>query len=121
MENQNTNSASVQNCSPLEFESLYTIQSVLGKGGFGTVYAGVRISDGLRVAIKEVPVNKVLEWSVLGGRSVPLELKLLYSCQSVAGVVRLVDYYDRGDSFLYIMEHPPDSRDRKSTRLNSSH
>ena len=93
------------------FEDTYYIERVLGKGGFGIVYAGVRICDGLRVAIKEVPVTKVLECSVLGGKSVPLELRLLYSCQSVPGVVRLVGFYDRGNSFLYIMERPANSRD----------
>ena len=98
-------------CLHSTFEDTYFFESILGKGEFGTVYSGVRLSDGLRVAIKKVHVNKVLEWSVLGGRSVPLELKLLYCCQPVAGVVKLLDFYDRGDSFLYIMEHPPDCRD----------
>jgi len=93
------------------FEESYSIKCILGKGGFGIVYAGTRISDGLRVAIKEVPVSKVLEWSILSGRSVPLEMALLYSCQAVPGVVRLVDFYDRGDSFLYIMERPANCRD----------
>ena len=97
---------------PVQSDNLpYQVHSVLGKGGFGTVYAGVRTSDGLTVAIKEVPANKVLDWSYLGGRSVPLELNLLYSCQSVPGVVRLIDFYDRGDYFLYIMERPVNSRD----------
>ena len=61
-------------------ERYYHVESILGKGEFGIVYAGVRKSDGLRVAIKEVPVTKVTEWSVLGGSIVPLELLLLYSC-----------------------------------------
>eukprot|EP00092_Neocalanus_flemingeri_P001403 GFUD01001497.1.p1 GENE.GFUD01001497.1~~GFUD01001497.1.p1 ORF type:complete len:288 (+),score=66.24 GFUD01001497.1:100-963(+) len=111
MENENRLGVFEQSCSYLEFERKYSVQSVLGKGGFGTVYAGIRIDDGLRVAIKEVPVSKVLEWSVLCGRTVPMELKLLYSCQSVPGVVRLVDFYDRGDAFLYIMERPEECRD----------
>jgi len=75
------------------------------------VYAGVRTSDGMTVAIKEVAANKVLDWSYLGGRSVPLELSLLYFCQSVPGVVRLIDFYDRGDHFLIIMERPVNTRD----------
>ena len=89
----------------------YKVTGLLGKGGFGVVYSGVRVQDGLSVAIKEVPVNKVLEWSMLGERSVPMELRLLYSCQSVPGVVRLIDFYDRGDYFLYIMEYSPSCRD----------
>ena len=92
-------------------EHAFIIRGVLGKGGFGVVYSGVRVQDGLSVAIKEVPVNKVLEWSMLGDRSVPMELRLLYSCQSVPGVVRLIDFYDRGDYFLYIMEYSPSCRD----------
>ena len=89
----------------------YKVTGLLGKGGFGVVYSGVRVQDGLSVAIKEVPVNKVLEWTMLGDRSVPMELRLLYSCQSVPGVVRLIDFYDRGDYFLYIMEYSPSCRD----------
>ena len=70
-------------------EKYFHVESIFGRGGFGIVYAGVRKSDGLKFAIKEVPVTKVTEWSVLGGSIVPLEWLLLYSCQSIDGVVNV--------------------------------
>jgi hypothetical protein len=40
------------------------------------------------------------------GRSVPLEICLLRKVSSVSGVVRLLDFYERPDSYILIMERP---------------
>jgi len=93
------------------FEVEYGVGNVLGKGGFGTVYAGVRRRDKRPVAIKHVAKNRVTQWAVLNGRRVPLELKLLYQVQAVAGVIKLLDFYERNDSFIYVLERPPNSKD----------
>jgi len=94
-----------------KFERLYRIGEVLGKGGFGTVYAGQRRKDGLNVAIKHIARSKVTEMELLHGRKVPLELKLLHSVQEVPGAVKLLDYFERPDSFIIVMERPPQSKD----------
>ena len=47
------------------FRTKYGIGDVLGKGGFGTVYAGVRNRDGKNVAIKHVARAKVTDWDVV--------------------------------------------------------
>ena len=47
----------------------------------------------------------------LNGRRVPLELKLLSQVQVVPGVIRLVDFYERVDSFIYVMEKPSPCKD----------
>ncbi|XP_045660886.1 serine/threonine-protein kinase pim-2 [Ursus americanus] len=47
------------------FEAEYRLGPLLGKGGFGTVFAGHRVTDRLQVAIKVIPRNRVLGWSPL--------------------------------------------------------
>ena len=97
--------------SRLPVELAYRVEEVLGKGGFGTVYAGLRSSDGASVAIKHVAKNKVTDWSMMVGRRVPLELKLLHGVQGVKSVIKLLDFYERTDSFIYVMERPSDCKD----------
>ena len=103
--------AAARNMNRLPFELAYRVGDVLGRGGFGTVYAGVRVIDGAPVAIKHVAKNKVTDWTTMVGRKVPMELKLLHSVQSVDGVIKLLDFYERNDSFIYVMERPSDCKD----------
>jgi len=95
----------------LPFELAYRVGEVLGKGGFGVVYAGLRTVDGATVAIKHVAKNKVTDWTTMNNRKVPMELKLLHSVQGVDGVIKLLDFYERPDSFIYVMERPSDCKD----------
>ncbi|MBM4075487.1 MAG: hypothetical protein FJ267_07570 [Planctomycetes bacterium] len=47
----------------------------------------------------------------MNGHRVPLELKLLSQVQSISGIIRLLDFYERHDSFIYVMEKPPSCKD----------
>jgi serine/threonine protein kinase len=102
------------------FESTYEIEHVIGTGGFGTVYAGNRKSDGTLVAIKHVQKNRITEWietsrlrhsdtslsldtSDLPSR-VPMEIYLLYKLAHLPGIAHLLDFYEKQDSFIIVLE-----------------
>ena len=52
------------------FERAYRVGPMLGKGGFGTVYAGFRNRDGLHVAIKQIAKSKITEWGTVSAKEI---------------------------------------------------
>lgn len=102
----------VKDCNQSDaFEKNYRVGPFLGRGGFGTVYAGTRVIDNLSVAIKRVAKDKVTGWDQCNGTRVPLEISLLQRVRGVPGVVRLIDWYERPDSYILILERPEPVKD----------
>ena len=96
----------------IPFELCYRVGPVLGRGGFGTVYAGRRLSDGLQVAVKHVARARVTHWVAgPGGRRLPLELKLLLQLQAVDGVIQLLEFFEKFDSFIFVFERADKCKD----------
>lgn len=46
-----------------------------------------------------------------GGGGIPLEISVLQHCQDVPGVVRLLDWYERANGFMIVMERPEPGQD----------
>ncbi|XP_063276261.1 serine/threonine-protein kinase pim-1-like [Prinia subflava] len=91
----------------------YRLGSLLGRGGFGSVYSGTRVSDGAPVAIKCVPRDRIRLWGELpNGARAPLEIVLLDKVSAgCAGVIQLLEWLELPDSFLLVLERPERCQD----------
>ncbi|TRY70340.1 hypothetical protein TCAL_02433 [Tigriopus californicus] len=89
----------------------YHMGNVIGGGGFGMVYAGIRTRDGLPVAIKEVDKSRVLTWSQKGSKVVPLEISLLQEVEDLPGVISLLNVYECSQIYILVMERPEPCQD----------
>jgi len=86
----------------LEFQAQHRMKGVLGKGGFGVVHSAVRKNDGLHAAVKDVPKDKVLEYT--DETRIPLEVALMQQVSDIPGVIKVLDFFDMGQSYYIVME-----------------
>ena len=86
----------------------YLKGKVIGKGVFGTVFYGVRISDGMSVAMKMIPrkhLEKILSDDDKCQLPIPMEIHLLKKVRNIPGVIRFVEWFEyRERFFIIIME-----------------
>jgi hypothetical protein len=57
------------------FNTYYLIGKQIGKGGFGTIFSGIRRKDSKPIAIKVIKKNKITQWHT----NVSLSLSLSYT------------------------------------------
>jgi serine/threonine protein kinase len=60
----------------------------------------------LQVAIKHISKEKVPEWVKCNGHVIPMEIYLLEKVSRVKGVIQMLDFYEKQDSFILVMEYP---------------
>ncbi|XP_068853557.1 serine/threonine-protein kinase pim-1-like [Aphelocoma coerulescens] len=91
----------------------YRLGSLLGRGGFGSVFAATRLSDGAPVAIKRVPRNRIGHWGELpDGTSAPLEVVLLHKVSTgFPGIVQLLEWLELPNNVVLVLERPERSQD----------
>ncbi|XP_066062053.1 serine/threonine-protein kinase pim-1-like [Chamaea fasciata] len=91
----------------------YRLGSLLGRGGFGRVFAGTLLSDGAPVAIKRVSRNRIRHWGELpNGTSAPLEIVLLDRVSTgFPGVVQLLEWLELPSEIVMVLEHPERCQD----------
>nr|XP_032604435.2 protein kinase kin1-like [Taeniopygia guttata] len=94
-------------------QELYLWGPQLGSGGFGTVFSGIRLSDGSPVALKRVARESVLQWDELPDSTrVPMEVALMEKVGSGChNIIQLLDWFELPDSFVLVLERPQASQD----------
>jgi hypothetical protein len=113
------------------FYQHYALGNEIGKGGFGTIFSGMRRADGKPVAIKVIKKSKITQWYECGGttsdqpddstsnindgpivtKRIPLEIALMIRVSSCKYCIRILDYLEQKSCFIIIMERLERSKD----------
>ncbi|XP_061299452.1 serine/threonine-protein kinase pim-1-like, partial [Pezoporus flaviventris] len=86
---------------------------LLGRGGFASVYSGLRLCDNSPVAIKQVARERISSWGERpSGTRIPLEIAMLRKVRSgCSAIIQLLHWFELPHSFVLVLERPEPSQD----------
>jgi len=106
-DNSCSNQVKIQNCdidceiiNNGKLEDQYEIGSVIGKGGYGTIYKGVRKFDDKKVIVKHVSKTRAI---LTKNTNIPLEVSILENLKLHDGIPEILDCFEKTDSFVIVM------------------
>ncbi|XP_027005773.1 serine/threonine-protein kinase pim-1-like [Tachysurus fulvidraco] len=95
--------------------NVYEEGQMLGSGGFGRVFAGIRKEDGLPVAIKYVSKQMAYEKLHLAGYGwLPSEIALMILANtepSCSNILKMLDWYEEPKRYIIVLERPEPCED----------
>ncbi|ROL44237.1 Serine/threonine-protein kinase pim-1 [Anabarilius grahami] len=94
----------------------YEIGRLLGQGGFGKVFEGMRLSDSRKVALKYVVKEECYENERLSifGKALPNEVAMMIRVSegpSVPQIIKLLDWYETRNEYILVIERPAPCKD----------
>ncbi|XP_056597985.1 uncharacterized protein LOC130415964 [Triplophysa dalaica] len=96
----------------------YEIRDLLGKGGFGCVFEGTRVKDGLKVAVKCVQKTRdvIKQYINIPGHDDPLPCEVglqILACEgkNVPVIVQFLDWQEFLKDYLIVLERPSPCED----------
>ncbi|KAK9971830.1 hypothetical protein ABG768_025177 [Culter alburnus] len=94
-----------------EICSKYNIGNKLGEGGFGAVYAGVRFTDNLPVALKLARKPEAMEYINIPDhpKLIPLEIGLTVLANkgpSTPHIIKLLEWQDLPNHYIMVLQRP---------------
>ena len=92
-------------------EQEYKTGELIGRGGYGTIYAGTKISNNLTVALKYVSKSKIDTYHTKTNCIIPSELYSLTKLKNIQGVITLLDCYQNETTYIYVLERPMPCKD----------
>ncbi|XP_051726230.1 serine/threonine-protein kinase pim-1-like [Ctenopharyngodon idella] len=96
--------------------SRYEIGNKLGEGGYGAVFEGIRLKDGLKVALKFALKTDTTEYISIPGHPTPLPLEVALTMlankgPSVPQIVQLLEWQDQLGFYIMVLERPSPCED----------
>ncbi|XP_073337250.1 serine/threonine-protein kinase pim-1-like [Pagrus major] len=106
-----TTASTSEETSRQDFHATYEQLELLGEGGFGSVFAGIRREDNFPVAIKRIHRDRVTSQGVdEKDRTLPLEvvimLKMAKGPVGKSAAIALLDFYDLHQELILVLERP---------------